>query len=358
MHRIHLFPRWETNPYLAMLTTEARAQGWQIEGSTHTGPMFAALDALERGDVFHLHWTAPLADVSTEEEYEARIARFDTALSAAEERGVRVLWTVHNVTTHDAAHPDQEVTLGRMLAHRAQRIIVLASRTADVVAPLYSLPAEKVVHLPHSSYQGIYPPSPRKEAARERLGIPKEQRVLGMVGGIRPYKGVDEMLAAAKSLASDDPRVAAVLAGGASRAEIEHLERILPRTMPVHRRYGTLADEDLVLWSVACDVHVLPYTAILNSGSMFLAATLGVPVVLPALPHLLADHGQEEWIEFFDPAAPDRVRAVANAVTRVLDSPPGQREEAALAFARAHLPRSMAVRYLELLPQLAAPMTY
>ena len=178
--------------------------------------------------------------------------------------------------------------------------------------------------------------------------------MLGMVGGIRPYKGVDDMLAAAALLGRDDHRIAAVMAGGASRTEIETLERSLPREIAVHRQYGTLTDEELVLWSTVCDVHVLPYTSILNSGSMFLAATLGVPVVLPGLPHLLAEHGDEPWIEFFDPDAPDRIGEIARAVNRVLDSPPGERQRAALAYARAHLPRSMAVDYSRLLDSLGA----
>ena len=109
----------------------------------------------------------------------------------------------------------------------------------------------------------------------------------------------------------------------------------------------------MVLWSAPCDVHVLPYTAILNSGSMFLAATLGVPVVLPALEHLVADHGDEPWIEFFDPAAEDRSRAIVDAVGRILASPCGERERAALDHSREYLPRSMAVGYLRILESLA-----
>ncbi|MGO2113221.1 MAG: glycosyltransferase [Pseudoclavibacter sp.] len=373
MSDLYVFPAWETNPYLAMLALEPRAQGWGVRGSIHFDRMLGDVDGLGAGDVFHLHWTAPVADVARASEFERRIERLVASLDAAKGRGVRVLWTVHNLITHDARFPEQEIALAQALAGLADTVIVLNPATAEAVAPWYELPAERTVHLPHASYRGVYPRSPGRGRARRDLGIPAEQFVLGMTGALRPYKGVPVLLEAARMLGEDDPTstvsTAALLAGGASRTEIEAIEATLPRRIPVHRRYGTLPDADLVRWTAASDVFVLPVTGILNSGSMLFAATLGVPVVLPDLPHLVAEFGGEAWVEFFEASAPDRAAAasgvttasgtttapiataacVADAVRRVRDAPREPREEAALAFARARLPRSMSVDYLRLL---------
>ncbi|GAA2015592.1 glycosyltransferase [Brevibacterium samyangense] len=348
MSRILVFPAWRTNPYLTMLYSEARAQGWRASGHIWFGPTLADLAALSSGDAFHLHWTAPIADVPDEEEFAHRIDRLDAALAEAHDRGVRILWTVHNLMTHDSRYVEQEIRLATVLAARADTILVLNSKTADVAAPFYTIPEHKIVHLQHSSYQGVYPAPLGRDAARAATGIPVTADVVGFTGAIRPYKGVDSLLAAAERLAGRNPHTAIALAGGANAREIEQLERILPRHVPVYRQYGVLTDAEIAAWTEASDVLVLAYEAILNSGSMMLAATLGVPVVLPGLDHLRADFGDEAWIEFFDPSVDDKAGAIADAIERVLATR-AEKSAAARSFARTHLPRRMAVDFLGIL---------
>ena len=96
---------------------------------------------------------------------------------------------------------------------------------------------------------------------------------------------------------------------------------------------------------------VLPYRKVLNSGSMMLAATFGVPLVLPAEEALLADYGDEPWIRFFDTD-----RAAASIAEILADDwyLKSEARQAALDFARGRSPVAMSRGYAELLREAQA----
>lgn len=352
MARISVFPYWTTNPYLNMLYMEARSRGWKVSGKWRYHELVSELAALEPGDIMHLHWTSPVAEhVKNAAEFRARIARLDTALADARARGVNVFWTVHNTISHDTDYHAEEVALAKVLARRASRIVILNSTTAQVAAEYYEIPAEKIRKVRHASYWGVYEPSPGRRAARRRIGtIPPGDLVVGIVGGIRPYKGVGDLVRAVGRVAERNPRVSMLLAGGTTAEAMAEIEAAMPGNVTVHRRHGQLTDEEVVTWASACDLFALPYTRILNSGSMLLAATLGVPCVVPGEPHLLAEYGDERWVEFFDVAAPSRVDALAEAIERGLDRQDGARARAAEEFAVSYTMHDMSVDFAELLP--------
>lgn len=344
--KIYAFPNWNTNPYLNMLYLEARSRGWQVEGRTHYHELMADLPTLSAGDVLHVHWTSPFAEaVKSGTQLRARIDKFDAAMSAAITRGVRLYWTVHNTIAHETDFVAEEVLLAKRLAQRASRIIVLNSNTADVVAEHYALPSDKIVRLPHASYAGIYQAPPARSDARRELGIDLGAHVVGFVGAIRPYKGVGALLRAAEILGDRDPRIAVALAGNTSQWVMREVEAAMPRHVPVHRKHGLLTDSELVLWASACDVLAFPYSKILNSGSMMLAATLGIVCVLPAEPHLVAEYGDQQWIEFFDSDVEDRETSLAGAIERCFTLNRGVRRQAALDFADSYTPYDMAVEF-------------
>ncbi|MFJ3404444.1 glycosyltransferase family 4 protein [Promicromonospora sp. NPDC090134] len=350
MPQIYPFPYWTTNPYLNMLYLEARAQGWQARGRWRYGELIDDLGRLAPGDIAHVHWTGPISDgVLNAADFRVRINTLDAALGRAAARGVRLFWTVHNTVAHDAKYLAEEVELAKVLARRAEKILVLNSQTVTVAAEHYEIPVEKVHRIPHASYLGIYPQPHGRRAVRESLGIPLGERVVGIVGGLRPYKGVGVLLRAAGLLAERHPNVSLLLAGKTDPAAMREIEEALPPGVTVYRRHAELTEDEVVTWSAACDVLAFPYTRILNSGSMLLASTMGVPCVVPALPHLMTDYGDQAWVEFFDAEAEDRPAALAAAVERCFDRQGGARTRAAKEFAAAYTMHDMAADFAELL---------
>lgn len=234
--------------------------------------------------VVHLHWlNQVLAKADSVGSADAALAAHADLLDTLHERGARVVWTVHNVLPHDSRFEEHEVRLRRQVAERADLVHVMSPRTEELTAPWFDLPAGRLLRCDHPGYQGVYPDWVTREEARRRLRVPEHALVVLLTGGLRPYKGMGELLSAVERVDSDRPgSVVLVMAGKPdpsprtqallARAALHPAVRLLP---------GTVPDVDVQVLMRACDVVALPYRRSLNSGVLALALTFGRPVLLP-----------------------------------------------------------------------------
>jgi beta-1,4-mannosyltransferase len=103
------------------------------------------------------------------------------------------------------------------------------------------------------------------------------------LGLLRPYKGLEELLPAFRSLPDPDatlliagrPRPSDYAARLASQVASDPRVRWHPYFVP---------DAEVQLWMNAADAVVLPYRQITTSGAAMLAWSFGKPVIAPALP--------------------------------------------------------------------------
>lgn len=350
--RIFTYPYWTSNPYMQMLHLEARARGYVFTGTSVYGKALAELhDANARGPV-HLQWPSEITDKATDAgDAEDRVTRFLDAVRAARAHGRRVLWTVHNVLPHDADHLAAAVRLHQGLADLADVVHVLNHATAGVVAGDYVIPPEKIEVIEHSSYHGIYGPRQGRAAARERLGARAGATGVLFFGQMRPYKGLDQLFDAARRAAAAGTDVELLLAGKPSPGTEDAVAGLVAGGVPVTGALRFVADDEVATWFSAADLAVLPYRKILNSGTMHLAATFGLPTVLPDEPHLRDEYGGESWLRFFDTGEP------AASIHELIASDWHQDADvraSALTFARRRTPARMARGYADLISRLAA----
>lgn len=269
------------NPYQRLMY--AAAPGWM---SVAPGSLRSAAQALERSGgpvLFHLHWTAPiLGKDTTREEAEARMVAFLEELDAFRGAGGRLIWTVHNILSHECLHPDVEAALCAAIAARADLIHVHGARVAELVQPHYTLPPERTVVAAHGSYIGHYPATIDRPAARRQLGLPEAARVFLLFGQLRGYKGVSDLLDAFGPLRAERPDSHLVIAGKPNASDTAIFERAA--AMPgVMLALGEIPDEMVQLYLTAADAVVLPFTRVLTSGSLYLALSFGRPVVAPRI---------------------------------------------------------------------------
>lgn len=350
--RIFTYPYWTSNPYMQMLHLEVRARGYVVEGTSVVGKAVADMrDPGARGLV-HVQWPSEITERSESARHaEHQVSEFLDGVRAAQANGRKVLWTVHNSLPHDAGYLATAVRLHQGLADLADAVHVLNRATADVVAPDYVVPPEKVVSIPHSSYHGIYGPRQEQAAARARVGARTNGTAVLFFGQMRPYKGLDHLFDAARRAVAGGTAVELLLAGKPVPGLLDAVARLTEDGVPVASALRFIADDEVASWFSAADVAVLPYRKILNSGTMHLAATYGVPTVLPDEPHLRAEYGAEPWLRFFDPAEPSASIARLLAEDWYRDAAV---RASALAFARRHTPSRMARRYADLVDRLGA----
>ncbi|WP_420367383.1 glycosyltransferase [Curtobacterium sp. L1-20] len=346
-----VFPAYRDNPYLNLMLLAPRARGWNVLESLRLEQLEQHLGHLGTGDVFHMHWTSPIVQRADDDldEARARLDRFRTAVDAGRARGARVVWTIHNVLPHDARHLELELELDRYLADTADAVHVMNRATASAVAAHYDLDAARIVHIPHPSYQGVYPSAQTRDEARASLGLAPDDHAVLAFGQMRPYKGLDVLVEAARRISPAD-RPVLLLAGRTSDADRTAIDALLGDDLRAVREHDHVDDVDVQRWFRAADTAVFPYRRVLNSGSLHLAASFGVPSVLPDEPHLRAEFGDERWIRWFDPAD------AAASLAAVLAGGPGS-ADGADEFSRRLAPFARSRRYAELLDELGAAVS-
>jgi beta-1,4-mannosyltransferase len=302
------------NPYISLLS-----DGLSAAGATAGATRLLTPDDLRgerRPDVVHLHWLEgydpppplrPRASSALLRAFERatirlsalppardcrRQRRFDelfALLTEFQHAGGRVAYTAHNLDPHETANAPELRAL-RAIMRVADVVHAHDRATADELARRFGR-REGVRIIPHGHYQSAYPNEVTRADARAALQIPQDAFVYVSVGLLRPYKGLEELLPAFRSLEDRNARLLVAgkagdplyldsltaLAAGDSRIRLE------PRFVP---------GDELQLFFNAADIAVLPYRQITTSGAAMLAFSFGAPVVAPtigAFPQLLAE---------------------------------------------------------------------
>ena len=242
--------------------------GWLLAGMTL------------RGDIVHAQWWSyPLAPV------------YVVLLACARLRRKTVIVTIHNVEPHEGG-------LLRRVANRAvvpfaHRIIV---HTAENARTLRAARGETrpVDVIPIGVRRASSPP--RRDAARQRIGVAPGAPVALFFGNIRPYKGVLTLVQAFRRVRDVMPAARLVLAGepwsgGADAIRAEIIRLGLEDAVLAHLSY--LPADEIPHYFAAADVVVYPYTHFdAQSAAACTALAYGKAIVVTSaggLPELAGD---------------------------------------------------------------------
>ncbi|MFB7894112.1 glycosyltransferase [Microbacterium sp. NPDC056044] len=347
--RLIVYPMYVSNPYLTMAHVAPVAAGWSIIGVRSVADLDDAVDA---GDVVHIHWTAPVLQAAADRDVaSAKVDEFVSILDRLKSRGAKLLWTVHNEIAHDTPWPEFEVRIAEALADRSDAIIQLHDHTADAVSASYTLPAAKLVTLRHSSYLGIYGHEQTAPEARKELGIEAGHHVVGFVGQLRRYKGIGTLCAAVDVAVDKVSDLTLLVAGAARHGDSAWLKEVMPKRARTVRWNRRVPDRTLANWVCAADIIALPYQRVLNSGSLLLAATYGRPVIIPSNTALASVYSGESWVHTYD-ADTDDVSPLAESIISALGTARSD-SDAARQYARDWTPYDMSRAYLRILERVA-----
>ncbi len=258
------------------------------------------------------------------------VAHFRQYLDAARKAGVTVIWTLHNLESHEDWDAIDRSGFAMLAAH-ADLVICHSVTSRQAFTEHYSSRAQ-VVLMPHGNYEGVYPqPRPRDEVLAE-LGLDPRLPVAGCVGALRTYKGFDVAMAAVQQLQG---RVQLLCAGQAHAAfDLPSLRRMGQATGGFAMVVRQLSDQDFADFCAASDVLLFPYRRITGSGALLAALTLGRGVVASDLPYfreVLAGHPRAGVL-----VAPSDSAALGVALEAFLRTEASQREAAARQLAEQY----------------------
>lgn len=140
---------------------------------------------------------------------------------------------------------------------KAQSVIAVCQALKDAMIEL-GIPAEKIIVIPNGVDHGKFFPVPQA-AARKKLNLPADKRVILSVGGLVPRKGFDVLINAFRRLAEKKEAgdfFLAIVGDGPLRGELEKLAASLGLGENI-RLVGAIPHEQLNSWYSAADLFCL-----------------------------------------------------------------------------------------------------
>jgi glycosyltransferase involved in cell wall biosynthesis len=283
---VMFWPFYRANPYQRLLYAP-HADEMEICAGTIDAALREIRDSGSPEDhIFHVHWlnfvfTDDMSESAANEaadEFLAKIELFKTL-------GGTVYWTIHNVLSHDASHRDIEVDLSTRLAELVDVLHFHTLESVHEAAQAFSVPMDKVRVANHGNYIGAYPDFVTPEAARAYLGLEANDDVILFNGQVRGYKGIDVLIDTFRTILAKRPTAVLVIAGAARKDPFANLERPLSKFEQSRIRFTNryIDDAELQVFLRAADFAVYPYKNILTSGSLMLALSFGLPVIIPGV---------------------------------------------------------------------------
>jgi beta-1,4-mannosyltransferase len=300
-------PQLLTSPYLDQLYASMPAQDVSVQ---RTRPRYSLAALLfGRGPrILHLHFFDELTQRASRGATAIRSLLFLFLLILLRLRGVRLVWTAHNLEPHELYHPAWGFLVYRMVARWSSSIIAHSQGARDMLEARYG-PLPQCTVIPHGSYVGLYGPPRDRAASRAVLGLPTDGPLLLNFGTLRPYKNIEGLIEAFSALPTATRGTLLIAGAAKSAAYAEELRRCAAAVPGVELRAEFIADEHLPTYLAAADLVVLPYRSLLTSGILLWALSYARPVVAPAFGpvHELVFEGQTGFL--FTPGSDDSLRA-------------------------------------------------
>ena len=283
-------------PYISQLYAPMSDLGVEVEELSKGRVLLGA------PDLVHAHWPDSLLAQDEEADVRRSLRRLSLLLWVLKLRGIPLLWTVHNLHSHEQRHPELEERLWSTWTSRLTGFLSLTEGGLAAARERFPALREKAGFVvPHGHYREAYPKPPSKEQARAELGLSADARMALFFGLVRPYKNVPSLVRTFRELSRDDDVL--LVAGRPNDDAIEReVRKAAGEDARVRLRLEHVPDADTSTLFAAADLVVLPFSEVLNSGSALLALSLDRPVLVPSLGALLelrASAG-EDWVRTYE----------------------------------------------------------
>jgi glycosyltransferase involved in cell wall biosynthesis len=268
------------NPYISNLGNALKRAGYEVHRMPGSA-LFLLSTSARQATTIHFQWFEALIGSDSRLKMTIKVLAVLLQLKICRFAGKRLVWTVHNISSHESPYPDLELWATRRIAKSVHAIVVHCESVKSEVCRQLSIGDPDRVHcIDHGHYIGIYPDKTNAISARKALNLNSDAFILLFLGNVRPYKGLDELIDAFNELNLDNTLL--LIAGRPlnDRYKEEVQARCNGnRNILFHPVF--IDDDHLQTYFHASDVVAFPYKQILASGAAILAMSFGKSCIAP-----------------------------------------------------------------------------
>lgn len=234
-------------------------------------------------DIIHIHWPESNKLRKTILIAVSYISAFHFLLKTAKLKGAKIVWTVHNMQSHEKKFPLLERMHLKLFTKMVDGVIVMNESTINQVKTKYpSLTNKPFNVIPHGHYKEWYNNDISFTDARSIFNLSVNDKVFLILGQLRPYKGPDNIITYFKYAPHLQYKL--LIAGKVSKDTLSYkktLESLIDNDNRIIFKPGFVHDDELQNYFNAADVIILPYNDMLNSGVLLLALSFNKTVLMP-----------------------------------------------------------------------------
>ena len=293
------------NPYWSLLASSLRETGLMVsDGKNESLRLKWLWSNRGKGIILHLHYIQQFYAFEVHNAKLIWVLRFARNLFVARLLGYPTIFTMHNLTPTYPLYPAWADNLGHWIAvNLTDRVIVHCRAAKHLLTERYGR-RKNISVIQHPNYIDIYPNSISKAAARAKLHIDPDHLVYLFFGGIRPNKGIENLIAAFQRI--KDENVQLIITGQSNECQ-DYYHRILDLSksdtrIRIHSR--RIPEDEIQIYMNTSDLVVLPFRNILTSGSVMLAMSFARPVVTPAM-GCIPEYVPQSAGVLYDPGDPE-----------------------------------------------------
>lgn len=268
----------DANPYVDLLV-DSVGRHVQVHRFSWNFALFGSYD------VFHVHW--PEALTRRRRWFKGLLVKsvFFLLLAKLFVLRIPVVRTEHNLTPHEEGGGAEKLALSLLDRLTTIRIVMNGSAI--------DRPGQQTTLILHGHYRDYY-----CVAAKHT----KNPGSILNFGLIRPYKGIEDLVAAFKVVPPDLGLSLRIMGKPLSADVGDSVLREVAEVSSISTDLRHIPDDELCRRVVESELVVLPYQKMHNSGVLLLALSLGTPVLVPKnkITDDLAAEVGDRWVQRYE----------------------------------------------------------
>ncbi|HKW34954.1 MAG TPA: glycosyltransferase family 4 protein [Candidatus Acidoferrum sp.] len=201
--------------------------------------------------------------------------------------GKAVVLTAHNINKRKRDSADtalNQLTL-KIQYRLADHVFVHTPKMKSELMKEFGVPTDRITVIPFGINNSVPNTSLTPKEAKGRLGIRENRKTILFFGRIKPYKGLEYLIAAFQTLIRRRDDYQLIIAGRLEEGCERYWEELRTQTQEhikagqVISRIQFIPDSEIEVYFKGADVLALPYKDIAQSGVIFLGYNFGLPVI-------------------------------------------------------------------------------